>query len=123
MIQSRTLLEVVDNSGAKVARCISVLNGFFHKSGTAGDVVVVSIRSLRLLRKVKVGQVFLGLVVKVKQWQKYKDGSQSHMQKNAIVLLNKKKQLLGTSVNGPVSRQLRSKKYMKILLLSGMLFI
>jgi large subunit ribosomal protein L14 len=123
MFQSGTLFEVIDNSGAKTARCITVLEGFRHKIGTIGNKLVVSIQDLRLIRKVKPGQVCLALFVRSRQLQTFKDGSQSSMFKNAIVLLNKKNQLLGTRINGPVSRKLRKKKFLRVLLLSNMLYL
>lgn len=122
MLQRGSVLTVIDNTGAKEARCICVLGGFFNKSAAVGSLVVVSIRKIRLVRRVKVGQVHLGVVVKTRKGSNFKDGSFSRYNKNAVVLLTRKKQLLGNKIFGSVSRSLRQKKYMRILLISGNLF-
>lgn len=119
MLNRGTILEIIDNSGAKEARCICVLEGFYNKTATIGSLIVVSIRKLRLVRRVKIGQIFLGIVVRTKKWQKFKDGSASHFSKNCMILLTKKKQLFGNKITGPISRNLRKKKYMRLLMVSG----
>jgi large subunit ribosomal protein L14 len=119
MLNRGSYLEIIDNSGAKEAKCICVLEGFFNKTASIGSLIVVSIRKLRLIRKVKLGQIFLAIIVRTKSWQNFKDGSASHFTKNCIVLLTRKKQLFGNKITGPVSRNLRKKKYMRLLLVSG----
>jgi large subunit ribosomal protein L14 len=119
MLNRGSYLEIIDNSGAKEAKCICILEGFFNKSASIGSLIVVSIRKLRLVRRVKLGQIFLGIVVRTKSWQTFKDGSASHFTKNCIVLLTRKKQLFGNKITGPISRNLRKKKYMRLLLVSG----
>nr|NP_051134.1 ribosomal protein L14 [Cafeteria roenbergensis]AAF05785.1 ribosomal protein L14 [Cafeteria roenbergensis] len=120
MLQRGSVVEIVDNSGARVGRCICVLEGFFNKTAVVGSLIVLSIRGIRSgSRRVKAGQVSLAVIVRTKAWTKFKDGSQSRFQRNCAVLLTRKKQILGTKVFGPVSRQLRKKKYLRILLASG----
>lgn len=122
MLQRGSIFDVVDNTGAKEAKCICILEGFFNKTASVGSLVVVSIRKLRLIRRVKVGQVHLGVIVKTKKSMSFKDGLKSKYNKNGIVLLTKKKQLLGNKIFGSVSRSLRKKKFMRILLASGNLY-
>jgi len=122
MLQRGSMLNVIDNTGAKEARCICILGGFFNKSASVGSLVIVSIRRLRLVRRVKVGQVHLGVVVKTRKSVSFKDGTRSFYNKNAIVLLTRKKQILGNKILGSVSRGLRKKKYLRILLVAGSLY-
>lgn len=122
MLQRGSMVNVIDNTGAKEARCICILGGFFNKSASVGSLIIVSIRRLRLVRRVKVGQVHLAVVVKTKKNTFFKDGSSSYYNKNAIVLLTKKKQILGNKILGSVSRGLRKKKYIRILLVAGSLY-
>jgi len=122
MLQRGSLVEIIDNTGAKEGRCICVLEGFFNKSAKAGSLVVLSIRKLRLIRRVKVGQIFLAVVVKTRAWSSSKDGVFSRFDKNCAVLLSRKKQIFGSKIFGSVSRNLRKKKYLRILLVSGSTF-
>lgn len=122
MLQKGSVCEIIDNSGAKEAKCICILGGFFNKNAVSGTLILVSIRKLRLIRRVKLGQIFLAVVTRTRKWARFKDGVQSKFDRNAIVLLTQKQQIFGSKVGGPVSRKLRKKKFLKILLSSGSIF-
>lgn len=123
MIQQQTILKVSDNSGAKTVRCIKVLGGFKKKYATLGDIIVVSVQQLRntskKTSKVLKGMVFKALIIKTKIKYKKKDGSNLKLQNNAVVLLNKQGGLIGTRILGPITKQLKKKKLMKIISLSA----
>lgn len=119
MIQMGTQLLVVDNSGGGVVNCIKALGGYKRTFSFSGDLIVVSIRKLRLIRKVKTGEIYFALVIRTSKLAKYKDGSLSFFKTNAVILLNENKKFVGTRVFGPVSRKLRKKKYLKIIIMSG----
>ena len=119
MIQTQTRLIAIDNSGARYVQCIKALGGFNRTFAYSGDYILVSIKELKLIRKVKVGEIYLGVVAKTKQPSFYKDGSSSKFGSNAIILLNKKKRVLGTRLFGFVSRKLRKKKFLRILIMCG----
>lgn len=117
MLFSKSFLKVVDNSGAKYARCLKILqttSAFGKKKyASVGDIVLVSVRFCIPKKKVKKGDVFLGLVVRTKCVIKRSIGSLSLMQ-NAVILLDKKKQPLATRMFGPIGRETRVKKYNKL---------
>ncbi len=119
MIQVQTWLKTSDNSGARSAECIKTLGGFFRRFSYPGDIILVSIKQLRFFRKVKVGQIYLALVIRTRKESSYKDGSFSRFESNAVFLLNRKKRILGTRFFGWASRQLRRKKFLRVLLLCG----
>jgi len=119
MIQTQTILNTADNSGARLVQCIRILGGSSRKNATIGDIIVVSIKSIRLLRKVKPGQVQLGVIVRTKSKTRFNDGSSSYFNENAIVLLGNKKKMLATRLFGPISKKLRRKKFLRLLLISG----
>ncbi len=119
MIQVQTWLRTMDNSGARQVECIKTLGGYNRKFSFPGDFILVSVKSLRLIRKVKVGQVLLGLITRTRKEVKYLDGSMSKNEKNIVLLMNKKKRVLGTRFFGWVSRKLRRKKFLRILILCG----
>lgn len=119
MIQVQTWLRTMDNSGARQVECIKTLGGFNRKFSFPGDYILVSVKSLRLIRKVKVGQVLLGLITRTRKEIRYLDGSMSQNEKNIVLLMNKKKRVLGTRFFGWVSRKLRRKKFLRILILCG----
>lgn len=119
MIQVQTKLKTMDNSGARIAQCIKALGGFNRVFSYSGDYILVSIKILRLVRKVQAGEIHLGLITRSKQNTKFKDGSFSKFNTNSIILLNKKKKVLGTRIFGPVSRKLRKKKFLRILIMCG----
>lgn len=118
MIQMQSILEVADNSGAKKVMCIKVLGGSHHMVAKLGDVIVVSIKEAIPGGKVKKGDVYKGVIVRTKTGVVRADGSAIKFDKNALVLLNKQDEPIGTRVFGPVTRELRAKKYVRIMSLA-----
>ena len=122
MIQQQTILKVSDNSGAKTVKCIKVLGGFKKKYAKIGDIIVVSIQQLRntsrKTSKVLKGMVFRALIIKTNTKYKKKDGSIINLPNNSVVLLNKQGNPVGTRILGPIPKQLKKKKFMKIVSLS-----
>ncbi|HJD56422.1 MAG TPA: 50S ribosomal protein L14 [Rickettsia endosymbiont of Pyrocoelia pectoralis] len=118
MIQMQSILEVADNSGAKKVMCIKVLGGSHHMIAKLGDVIVVSIKEAIPNGKVKKGDVYKGVIVRTKTGVVRADGSTIKFDKNALVLLNKQDEPIGTRVFGPVTRELRAKKYVRIMSLA-----
>jgi large subunit ribosomal protein L14 len=118
MIQMQTRLEVADNSGAKQVQCIKVLGGSHRTVATVGDIIVVSVKSAIPRGKVKKGEVLKAVIVRVARSIRRPDGSYIRFDKNAVVILSKQGEILGTRVFGPVSRELRAKKFSKILSLA-----
>lgn len=118
MIQMQSILEVADNSGAKKVMCIKVLGGSHHMVAKLGDVIVVSIKEAIPGGKVKKGDVYKGVIVRTKTGVVRPDGSTIKFDKNALVLLNKQDEPIGTRVFGPVTRELRAKKYVRIMSLA-----
>jgi large subunit ribosomal protein L14 len=121
MIQMQTLLDVADNSGAKVARCIRVLGGTRQRSAGLGDVVVVSIQKSipgapELVRK---GKVARGVIVRCRKPTRRDDGSYVRFDHNAIVLIDNDGNPRGTRIFGAVARELRDRRYMKIISLAS----
>lgn len=119
MIQVQSLLNVVDNSGASKFKCIRILKGSRPRYGFSGDIIVGSIRKLRLKRKVNLGEVHYGLITKTVKPDYKKDGSYTVFKTNSVVLLNKKKRIYATRILDVVSIKLRQKKFMRILLMTG----
>jgi large subunit ribosomal protein L14 len=119
MIQVQTWLIPSDNSGASFVECIKTLGGYNRKVSYPGDFLLISVKALRLIRKVRVGQVHLALFVRSKKEVHFLDGSYSSAEKNAVILMNKKQRILGTRFFGWVSRNLRRKKFFRILILCG----
>lgn len=119
MIQVQTWLKTIDNSGARFVECIHTIGGFNRKYAYPGDFVLVSVKRLRLVRKVKVGQIHLALVTRTRKSVHFKDGTYSGSEKNIVLLINRKKRVLGTRVFGWVSRKLRRKKFLRILIICG----
>jgi large subunit ribosomal protein L14 len=118
MIQQQTRLDVVDNTGAKVAMCIKVLGGSRRRYATVGDVVVVAIKKAVPHGEVKSGTVQRGVIVRTKEDVPREDGSYVRFDRNAIVLLDKDNNPRGTRIFGAVARELRSRKFMKIVSLA-----
>lgn len=118
MIQMQSILEVADNSGAKKVMCIKVLGGSHHMVAKLGDVIVVSVKEAIPGGKVKKGDVYKGVIVRTKTGVVRPDGSTIKFDKNALVLLNKQDEPIGTRVFGPVTRELRVKKYVRIMSLA-----
>lgn len=115
----QTNLVVADNSGAKSARCIKVLGGSNHMITGIADVVVVSITSVNPGSKIKKGQVARGLIVRTKNKIVRQDGSFVRFDDNAIVLVDKDNEPIGSRVFGPVSREVRQKNFLKIASLAS----
>jgi large subunit ribosomal protein L14 len=118
MIQMQTVLDVADNSGAQKVQCIKVLGGSKRKVASIGDVIVVSVKAAMPRGKVKKGDVHRAVIVRTAKEVKRADGSTIGFDKNAAVLLNKQNEPIGTRIFGPVTRELRSKKFMKIVSLA-----
>ncbi len=118
MIQMQTRLEVADNSGARVVQCIKVLGGSHRRYAKIGDVIKVSVKEAIPRGKVKKGDVFNAVVVRTAKGVRRPDGSIIRFDKNAAVLLNNQLQPIGTRIFGPVTRELRSEKFMKIVSLA-----
>lgn len=118
MIQMQSILDVADNSGAKKIMCIKVLGGSHHMIANLGDVIVVSIKEALPSGKVKKGDVHRALIVRTKKGVRRVDGSTIKFDSNAAVLLNKQGEPIGTRVFGPVTRELRAKKFVKIMSLA-----
>ena len=118
MIQAETNLEVADNSGARRVQCIKVLGGSKRKYASVGDVIVVSVKEAIPRGRVKKGEVLHAVVVRTAKDIKRQDGSAIRFDSNAAVLINKQGEPIGTRIFGPVTRELRSKQYMKIVSLA-----
>jgi len=118
MIQMLTKLNVADNSGAKQVRCVKVLGGSHKMVATIGDVIVVSIRDALPSGKVKKGDVYRAVIVRTSKEINRTDGSCIKFSTNAVVLIDKQGEPIGTRVFGPVPRELRAKNFMKIISLA-----
>ena len=118
MIQELTYLNVADNSGAKTVMCIRVLGGSKKRYAKVGDVIKVSIKEATPKGKVNKGDVADAVVVRTKSKIRRNDGSAIRFDENAVVLINPQKQPIGTRVFGPVSRELRTEAFMKIVSLA-----
>lgn len=118
MIQTTTTLDVADNSGAKRVMCIKVLGGSRRKYASLGDVIVVSIKEAIPNSKVKKGDVVKAVVVRTKREVGRTDGSYIKFDGNSAVLINKDLEPIGTRIFGPVARELRARKFMKIISLA-----
>ena len=118
MIQMQSLLKIADSSGARSVMCIKVLGGSKRRYANIGDVIKVAIREAIPTGKVKKGQVVDALIVRTKKGVRRRDGSLIKFDENAAVLINAQKAPIGTRVFGPVTRELRDGKHMKILSLA-----
>ena len=118
MIQVQTELEVADNTGAKRIECIKVLGGSKRRYASIGDVIVVSIKDAMPKGKVKKGDVHKAVVVRTRQQISRDDGSSIKFDNNAAVLIAANNEPIGTRIFGPVTRELRLKKHMKIISLA-----
>lgn len=118
MVQQETNLVVADNSGAKKVKCIKVLGGTRKRYATVGDVIVVSVKSAIPGGNVKKGEVSKAVIVRTAKEVKRDDGSYIRFDENAAVLLNAQLEPRGTRIFGPVARELRDKKFMKIISLA-----
>ena len=118
MIQMQTVLDVADNSGAKKLFCIKVLGGSKRKSASVGDIIVASVREAMPNSKVKKGDVVKAVVVRTAKALGRPDGSYIRFDDNSGVVINNAKEPVGTRIFGPVARELRAKKFMKIISLA-----
>ncbi len=118
MIQMQTNLDVADNSGAKRVQCIKVLGGANRKYASVGDIVVVSVKEAIPRGRVKKGDVMKAVVVRTAKDIQRTDGSCIRFDRNAAVLVNNQMEPVGTRIFGPVTRELRAKKHMKIISLA-----
>ena len=118
MIQTESVLDVADNSGAKKVLCIKVLGGSKRKYASVGDVIVVSIKEAIPNAKVKKGSVMKAVVVRTSKELRRADGSYIRFDTNSAVLINNEGEPIGTRIFGPVARELRAKNYMKIVSLA-----
>ena len=118
MIQMQSLLKIADNSGARTVMCIKVLGGSKRRYANIGDVIKVAVREAIPTGKVKKGQVVDALIVRTKKGVRRRDGSLIKFDENAAVLINSSKAPIGTRVFGPVTRELRDGRHMKILSLA-----
>ena len=118
MIHPETNLDVADNSGARRVQCIKVLGGSKRKTASVGDVIVVSVKEAIPKGKVKMGDVHHAVIVRTAYPVRRADGSAIRFDRNAAVLINKQMEPIGTRIFGPVVRELRAKKFMKIISLA-----
>lgn len=118
MIQTQTMLEVADNSGARQVMCIKVLGGSHRRYAAIGDIIKVTVKEAIPRGKVKKGQVMKAVVVRTRKGVRRPDGSLIRFDGNAAVLLNAQDAPIGTRIFGPVTRELRNEKFMKIISLA-----
>jgi large subunit ribosomal protein L14 len=123
MIQNGSYLNVIDNSGAKIAYCIKVVSGYRSRYAFIGNIIVISIKSLRSKRrsssKTKKGEIYKAVIVRTKTNQKNVFGDNINFFENSVVLLNKQYKFIGTRVFGSVPKSLRYTKYLKLASLSS----
>lgn len=118
MIQMQTVLDVADNSGARKVQCIKVLGGSRRKYATVGDIIVVAVKEAIPNAKVKKGDVAKAVVVRTAKELSRADGSYIRFDNNSAVLIDNQKEPVGTRIFGPVARELRAKRFMKIVSLA-----
>ncbi|QFQ32316.1 50S ribosomal protein L14 [Buchnera aphidicola] len=118
MIQEQTILNVADNSGARSAMCIKVLGGSRRRYAKIGDIIKITVKEAIPRGKVKKGEVLKAVVVRTKKGVRRSDGSTVRFDRNSCVILNNNEQPIGTRIFGPVTRELRNEKFMKIISLA-----
>lgn len=118
MIQTETMLEVADNSGARRVQCIKVLGGSHRRYAGIGDIIKVTVKEAIPRGRVKKGDVMTAVVVRTRKGVRRPDGSLIRFDENAAVLLNNNKSPVGTRIFGPVTRELRTEQFMKIISLA-----
>ncbi len=118
MIQMQTVLDVADNSGARRIQCIKVLGGSKRRYAGVGDIIKVSVKDAIPRGKVKKGEIYNAVVVRTRKGVRRKDGSLIRFDGNAAVLLNARLEPIGTRIFGPVTRELRTNRFMKIISLA-----
>jgi large subunit ribosomal protein L14 len=118
MIQTESVLDVADNSGAKRVKCLKVLGGSKRRYASVGDVITVAIKEAAPNSKVKKGQIHRAVIVRTKKEIRRQDGSYIRFDKNSAVLITKDNEPLGSRIFGPVARELRGRSFMKIISLA-----
>ncbi len=118
MIQVETNLEVADNSGARKVQCIKVIGGAGRRYASVGDVIIVSVKDAMPNGKVKAGEVQRALIVRTKKEIRREDGSAIRFDSNAVVLVDKQGEPIGTRIFGPVTRELRAGGFVKVMSLA-----
>ena len=118
MIQMQTKLEVADNSGARKVQCLKVLGGSKRRFASLGDLIVISVKEAIRKGKVKKGEVHKAVIVRTVKSVGRSDGTSIRFDRNAVVLISPEGEPIGTRIFGPVTRELRSKKYTKIISLA-----
>ena len=118
MVQAETVLDVADNSGARKVLCIKVLGGSKRRYASLGDIIVVSVKEAIPNAKVKKGEVAKAVIVRTKKEVSRQDGSYIRFDNNSAVLIDNAREPIGTRIFGPVARELRGKKFMKIISLA-----
>ena len=118
MIQMQSILDVADNTGARAVMCIKVLGGSKRRYASIGDLIKVSVKDAAPRGRVKKGEIYDAVVVRTRKGVRRSDGSVIRFDENAAVLLDNKRELLGTRVFGPVTRELRNEQFMKIISLA-----
>jgi len=118
MIQSYTILQVADNTGAKKLRCFNILGGSKHRYARIGDIVVASVREATPDATVKKGQIVQAVIVRTRKELAREDGSYVRFDDNAAVIINNQKEPVGTRIFGAVARELRARQFMKIISLA-----
>lgn len=118
MIQTESVLDVADNSGAKRVKCLKVLGGSKRRYASVGDIITVSIKEAAPNSKVKKGQIHRAVIVRTKKEIRRQDGSYIRFDKNSAVLISKDNEPLGSRIFGPVARELRGRSFMKIISLA-----
>jgi len=118
MIQMQTMLDAADNSGARRLMCIKVLGGSHRRYAGVGDIIRVTVKEAIPRGKVKKGEVYNAVVVRTRKGVRRNDGSLIRFDRNAVVLLNNQLQPIGTRIFGPVTRELRSERFMRIISLA-----
>lgn len=118
MIQMESVLEVADNTGAKRVKCIKVLGGSKRKYARLGDIIVVAVRDAAPNGKVKKGDIARAVVVRTRKEERRADGSYIRFDVNSAVLINKENEPVGSRIFGPVARELRARRFMKIVTLA-----
>lgn len=118
MIQMQSRLDVADNSGAREVQCIKVLGGSKRRTASVGDVIVVSVKDAIPKGRVKKGDVHRAVIVRTAKEVRRPDGTSIRFDRNAAVIINKQGEPVGTRIFGPVTRELRAQKFMKIISLA-----
>jgi len=118
MIQMQSLLDIADNSGARQVMCIKVLGGSHRRYASIGDIIKVAVKEAIPRGKVQKGDVYNALIVRTKKGVRRPDGSVIRFDSNAAILLNNQKQPIGTRIFGPVTRELRTEHFMKVVSLA-----